>query len=281
MKTDGKILIGLAFAFAGACWYESKKKANVGDLSNLKPYGAKIIKNLKELKELIKSGEAGNINNGRIVLNRDSNHYINVDDSVKRAIGLDRNYLLSGKELSLAYHYLKEQDRGFVFFDADSLFHLPQDKIIFAPSRQDRLTSIINNLGICIDDDCKTDQDGYLATLVKIANGQKFRWNNTADGKGLKSEIIATKGPAPMERKARRFMLSETDGLTPDKFAESITEFGGDDNAVKQGVLQALSEVNSPQEAYNLLCDIDDKNKENNPDEQNNITPDDNPDLPF
>ena len=108
MKTDGKILIGLAFAFAGACWYESKKKANVGDLSNLKPYGAKIIKNLKELKELIKSGEAGNINNGRIVLNRDSNHYINVDDSVKRAIGLDRNYLLSGKELSLAYHYLKE-----------------------------------------------------------------------------------------------------------------------------------------------------------------------------
>lgn len=104
---------------------------------------------------------------------------------------------------------------------------------------------------------------GEMATLAYIADGGKFVWESKFVGGtpvvfGVKDELFGSgrtgKEIHPQEKKLRRKTLAteEKGGKYPAKFAEVLAA-GGDSIAVRSGVLTAIREAPTPQDAQEIL----------------------------
>lgn len=103
----------------------------------------------------------------------------------------------------------------------------------------------------------RTDKEiGYYETLVYIANGGKFIWDSKGVSRGVETLLFGRKVPG--EKKARRSYLATASkgGIYPERFAESLMGYYGDDNEILQGVIECLREVDSRNMAQQTIMDI-------------------------
>lgn len=137
--------------------------------------------------------------------------------------------------------------------------------------------------------DCRTERDGYIMALCYIAAGGKVRWNDkfsdavvhdktTRTDYGLCSSLFTTglgdrnywrrrdkrTRASSGERKAYARIIDNKEGTpTPGHLAEMWRCYDADtdDKEILNGILDAYSEVCSPQEALSKLKHIIEKNE--------------------
>lgn len=118
------------------------------------------------------------------------------------------------------------------------------------------LQDAFNRLSIADDHEAYTEKDGYLATVFRIAMGERFIWEDSKYNHGVRHELFGKK--APDEKKARRRILTDSKhphGWYPETLAENLTSEHGDYNDVKNGVLDALSQFQTPEQAKEYILD--------------------------
>lgn len=100
------------------------------------------------------------------------------------------------------------------------------------------------------------DQIGFYETLAYIADGGKFVWESKGNSRGVEKLLFGKK--APGERKLRKsYLASATNGAQyPELFAESLRGYYGDDQEILNGVLECIMQVNSVQQAKNMILDL-------------------------
>ena len=96
-------------------------------------------------------------------------------------------------------------------------------------------------------------QDAYVYALIYIAEGGKYRWGDKGVSRGLKSEIIASGGTGKSDRVWWNKILSEKDGIAPERQAELIRSYDADDYYLREGIIQAILEVNTRKLAVDRL----------------------------
>lgn len=95
--------------------------------------------------------------------------------------------------------------------------------------------------------------------LRDIASGLRFAWKDSGNRRGLARELGFTGNEN--ERRSR-FSILSSDGITPEQYAERLYfQYGGgnteqahwdmDDKTIKDAVLEVLSRIHSPRQAYN------------------------------
>ena len=95
--------------------------------------------------------------------------------------------------------------------------------------------------------------------LGDIASGLRFAWKDSGNRRGLARELGFTGNEN--ERRSR-FSILSSDGITPEQYAERLYfQYGGgnteqahwdmDDKTIKDAVLEVLSRIHSPRQAYN------------------------------
>ncbi|MFW9597313.1 MAG: hypothetical protein ACMV0Y_05120, partial [Paludibacter sp.] len=130
----------------------------------------------------------------------------------------------------------------------------------------------LNNLG-----DAQTLED---VVLRRIAAGAKFVWNAEAPLKGLAQELGFTNKPG--EREARKSMIDDKNGITPQEFTHAIYESGDIDfmgeveyHDIYNAVIDTLLQVNSATAAMEMAERLRDSREfsMNEQAEWNSITP--------
>lgn len=102
----------------------------------------------------------------------------------------------------------------------------------------------------------RTDRDGYIYALHYLATGGKYAWADRAGHRGLRNELLASRSDGRADRRAYAAILNDRRGAFPEQQAEAITVPGDDDQAVKQGIVEAAASVQSPRQAYDTLRDL-------------------------
>jgi hypothetical protein len=222
------------------CLYKKKQKA--ASLGSLNRYGMEGKKNMQEVFDVIEAGRPGTFND-ELTYDGES---ITASDNLKENAGVPYE-ITTKRDLRKAISYLRKQDKAILYRAdiADDIAYMSTAK------RKQRAKDLLNYNGT---GDANNSDDGYLQTLFYIVDGGKFAWNSEGNSRGVKDELLATRsGDGRQDRKMKAGILNDSRGVTPERFAENITAYGADDTDVKEGVLQAISEVNTPAQALDIL----------------------------
>lgn len=186
-------------------------KAVKHDIGTL--FGDKIRK--RDLNRLFKSGRSGNVNNDLIF-----------QDGVTYDINETRI-----TDFKTAVNESAERNEGHLRYEDTAPVETFEEYI-------QNLTGEREN--------ARTSKQAYYQTIEAIASGVKFLWNGTKGARGIKQELYPTDNGS--ERKSYKTILSK-DGITPERFAETLSN----EEDYKNEVLQALSDCNSQKKASELL----------------------------
>lgn len=240
MNNTEKLILAALGGLVVYCLYKKKRKASrVGELTR---YGMEGKKNMQEVFDTIDAGETGTFND-ELVFDGET---ITASENLKQHAGVPYE-ITTKRDLRKAISYLRQQDKA-ILFRAD----IADDVAYMSTARRkQRVRELLNYNGT---GDARNSDDGYLQALFYILDGGKFAWNSDGTSRGAREEIIATRGgDGRADRKAKAAILNDKRGVTPERFAESITAYGEDDADVKGGVLQAITEVNTPAQALDIL----------------------------
>lgn len=205
----------IGYVLTAALFYllsKSKKRPSVGKLP-----GTRITRG--ELIRKIRRGEAGDINDGDLffdggVLWDDQNIYKSTGEfkeQINETLKTNQNHLRAS---DVSSRFLSFEEK----FGFDNYY--PRD----------------NN-------------EAYYFTLLAIANGQKFIWDDQGVKTGLKNYFFGKE--TPHEKKNFRKIISK-DGITIDELNEHFTL----DNDFRDGISAAVMAAPSPREAKELLNNL-------------------------
>ena len=224
-----------------------KKRTHVGSLATLNPTGLQSpARTMETALKYLTGDKAGNIN-AEIFTNGDGN--VILSEKIQQATGLPET-ITTKKDILTALRALRTLEEQFIWFR-------PYEYNFYQTTRKQVMHDIqtgyidyINNNG------AKTDFDGYIYALAYIANGGKYIWYDQKNRRGVKSEILSTGSDGKTDRKAQAKILNDKKGISPEEQAEQITAYDSDEYYVKNGILTAIMEVQTPQDAYRKLVQI-------------------------
>lgn len=249
MKTEQFIAIaGLAGLAAWILF--NKKESSVGRLSD----GQKFIRRGGDLIDLYKQGKNGQLNGGDVTFEGER---ARIAKHIRAAADADSiqlpEYTDRVSDIRKAYQYSKRQEGG-AFWNTTGSIGTKRECNFF-------ISYWLGWLGIPERGECKTEKDGYSQALANTAYGNKWLWTGKGTSKkGIAELCFASRGSIPEEKKAYRTIISNT-GISPELFAEAITDFNGDVSPVLNGVIEALKDAPTKAQAIEIMRGYVSRNK--------------------
>ncbi len=206
-----------------------------------------VATNINIAMDKLFSGKAGNFNGD---IYADGQGEIYISETLKQATGLP-TFLIYKWQIKKALTELKRIERALIWSEY-------MDDTFSFVSKKQMLKNVYDNYIEQIENDgATTHEQGYLYALYYMANGGKYIWYDKGLQRGVKTELLATnrnnKGKA--DRKAKAKILNDKNGISPEIQAENIRSYrrDGDDQYIKNGILEAINDVNTPNEALDKL----------------------------
>lgn len=232
---------------------KAEKDANkIGRIENLLPSMKTVALSIKDaLPMLVQSEVDVDVNNGEIV---GSGDFYTLSAGLQTKTGLPR-IITTQTQLRRALSASKRDDGTILLLKTENAPNRKQ-------TRRQTMERAYNMLSSGDMRDLHTEHDGYVAALIYICEGGKFRWEGDHglkeelfgnDKKGLDKRVKRSAG----ERRAYAQIIDNNNGITPERLAEQLAQYGQDDYFLKNGILDALRENNSPAVAFSTLQNMD------------------------
>ncbi|MDD3405013.1 MAG: hypothetical protein EOM76_02630 [Sphingobacteriia bacterium] len=248
MRNDYKAIVALFCLGALGKFLKNKQKEKISGIRYEMPGVERDgITNANVAMNKLLSDQAGNLN-GDIF--SDGNGEIHISDYLKQRTGLP-TFLTYKWQIKKAISELKTVEKVLIWSS-----YLDED---IKPISKKQLLDIIysNHIEQIVNDGATTKEQSYLYALYYMATGGKYIWYDQDYKRGVKSELLATNrnNNGRVDRAAKSKILNDKTGISPENQAEQIRSYNrdADDYYIKEGILEAISEVNTPNEAYDKL----------------------------